>query len=215
VSSIVQSVYWFFARLGPWGLLGLGVLDSSILFMPMGNDLLIVALVARKPEWLPLYVAMAAAGSMLGCLLTDAISRKGGEAGLENRVPKRRLEYVKARVQKHAGKAIAIATVMPPPFPFTPVIAAAAAMQYSRRRILAIVGGGRVVRFTVEELLAMQFGSRILDIAEHPVVQGLVIGVLVVSVTGSAISVIGWIRRSRHAGHGAPNRSIGEPAHET
>jgi membrane protein YqaA with SNARE-associated domain len=213
VSSIVRSVYWFFAALGPFGLLGLGILDSSILFMPMGNDLLIVALTARKPGWLPLYVFMAAAGSTLGSLLTDIISRKGGEAGLERRVPRRRLEYVKAKVRKHAGKAIALATIMPPPFPFTPVIAAAAALQYPRKWLIAVVAAGRVVRFTAVGLLAIWFGKRILRMAEEPVVQTIVLAILAISIIGSAASIASWVRRSRLAGRRGTGPVLSEPAH--
>lgn len=212
MTHLVQSIYWFFARLGPFGLLGLGVLDSSILFMPMGNDLLIVALVARKPEWLPIYVAMAAAGSTLGSLITDVVSRKGGEAGLESRVPKRRLEYLKAKVQKHAGPVIVLAALMPPPFPFTPVIAVAAALQYSRKRLLMLVAAGRVVRFTGAGLLAMKFGSRILKMAEDPMVQTLVIGIVVLSIGGSVISILKWVRRSRREDVSPAGRPVRDAA---
>jgi membrane protein YqaA with SNARE-associated domain len=197
MKSLVQGVYAFFAHLGAFGLLGLGALDSSVLFMPMGNDLLLVALTARKPALMPFYVLMATAGSLLGCLLTDIVSRKGGEAGLEGRVPRRRLEYIKRKVHQHAAKALALAAIMPPPFPFTPVVAAAAATQYPRKKLLGVLAVARVVRFTAEGLLAIFFGSRILRMADHPMVQGVVLTVLAVSLAGSVISIAGWIRRSR------------------
>jgi membrane protein YqaA with SNARE-associated domain len=208
MKAVVQGLYRFFAQMGGFGLLGLGALDSSILFMPMGNDLLLVALVAREPGRWPVYVLLATAGSVLGCLLTDAISRKGGQAGLERRLPKRRLEYLKRKVDDHAAKALALAAVMPPPFPFTPVVVTAAALQYPRKKLLGVLSAGRAVRFTGEALLAVFFGRSILRMAEHPIVQTVVLAVLAISIVGSTISIASWVRRSRkYAATGQPQAS--------
>jgi len=49
--------------LGGFGLLILGVLDSSFLFMPLGNDLLMVAMTASRHVMLPYYAGMATAGT--------------------------------------------------------------------------------------------------------------------------------------------------------
>lgn len=200
MKDFIYALFAFFARLGGPGLVGLGILDSSILFMPLGNDLLIVALTARKPHLLPYYAAMATLGSLLGVAITDAISRKGGEAGLENRVPKRRLEFVKRRVKKSAGWALALASIMPPPFPFTPFVIASAALQYPRKRLLGIVGVSRFARFCAVGLLAVFYGKRIVRMAETPAVQYFILGIVVISIAGSAISVIRWIMRSKKAG---------------
>ena len=59
------------------------MLDSSFLFLPLGNDLLLVALTARNHGSMPFYVVMATVGSVLGCLLMDIVSRKGGEEIIE------------------------------------------------------------------------------------------------------------------------------------
>jgi membrane protein YqaA with SNARE-associated domain len=195
MTSIVQSLYWFFARMGSFGLFGLAALDSFIFFIPTWIDILLVALVASKPASLPVYVAMATAGSVSGSLLTDLVSRKGGEAGLAKRIPARRLKSVKEKVTKHAGKAVMVATLMPPPFPWKVVIAAAAALQYPRKRLLLVVALGRAVRFSVMAWLASRFGSRIVEVAEHPAVQGLVIAIIAISVLAGILSVAGWMRR--------------------
>ena len=81
----------------------LGVLDSSFLFMPLGNDLLMVAMTASRHVMLPYYAGMATAGSVLGCLITDILGRKGGEAGLEKKLPRKRMEYIKRKVTQRAG----------------------------------------------------------------------------------------------------------------
>jgi membrane protein YqaA with SNARE-associated domain len=186
-------------KFGGPGLLALGILDSSFLFVPVGNDLLMVAMVARHPNagTVLYYAAMATAGSVIGTLLIDVTIRPLGAKGLEKYLPRRRINRMKKKVEQNAAQAVAIACVAPPPFPFTAVIMAAAAFQYSIRKMLVTVGAARMVRFTALGLLAWRFGDRILRWAEYPVVQGLLIGLIAVSIVGSAISVYGWVRRSR------------------
>ena len=50
MSHVLRSLALFFFSLGGLGLLLLGILDSSFLFMPLGNDLLVVALTAAHRE---------------------------------------------------------------------------------------------------------------------------------------------------------------------
>jgi membrane protein YqaA with SNARE-associated domain len=192
----------FFWNMGGPGLLVLGILDSSFIFAPLGNDLLVVAMSARSHSLAKMlyYAAMSTVGSMLGCLLVDVIMRKAGEKGLEKHLSPKRLAYVRKKVEKKAGWTLAVASIAPPPFPFTPFVMATAALQYSRRKMLAIVGAARMVRFTVLGLLALRFGRSILKWAEGDVVQGVLIGLVVLFTVGSVISVYGWIKRSRSAG---------------
>src|SRR3979411_2961260 len=101
MNAIVDHLFAVFIRLGGFGLLILGFLDSSfLLFLPLGNDLLLVALTARDHRMLPVFAVLATAGSLLGCLLTDWVSRKGGEKGIEKFLSGRRLSYVKRKVKK-------------------------------------------------------------------------------------------------------------------
>ena len=188
-------------KFGGPGLLVLGILDSSFLFAPLGNDLLVVALTARAHSVgrMLYYAGMSTIGSVLGCLLVDVTLRNAGEHGLEKHLPRRRLAYVKRRVSGSAAWALVLASVAPPPFPFTPFIMAAAALQYPRERMLAVVGAARMVRFTTLGVLALLFGRRILRWAENPVLQDCLIGLIVLCTVGSVISVYGWIKRSRAA----------------
>lgn len=212
-TGALLTVFW---KMGAPGLLVLGILDSSFLFAPLGNDLLMVALTARNRS-IPLmfyYAAVSTAGSVLGCLLVDVVFRKAGEKGLERHLSKRRFEYVKRRVTANAAWALAIASIAPPPFPFTPFVMAAAALQYPRKRLLIVTGASRLVRFTVLGTLACLYGRRILKWAETDVVQWFLIGLVAVCTIGSIVSVAGWVRRSRRAGGGRDPgpRSAPEPA---
>ena len=197
--SLAKLVFVLVLRFGGPGLLVLGILDSSYLFAPWGNDLLVVAMTAQKPHvWTMLYyAAMSTIGSVLGCLLIDLTLRPLGAKGLEKHLSARRVKHVKKKMDEDAVLALTVASLAPPPFPFTPFIMAAAALQYSRVRLLVVVGVTRLVRFVILGALAMHFGKRILKWGENPVVQGIMIGIIILCVIGSVVSVVGWIRRSR------------------
>jgi len=198
LKAIAEHLFLIFAHLGGLGLLLLGVLDSSfLLFVPFGNDVLVIAMSARKHHLMLYYASMAAAGSLLGCALTDALARKGGEKGLENHMPGKRLDYVKKQVKKNAAWALAFAALMPPPFPFTGFVAAAAALQYPRRKLLATVGAGRLARFSIEGTLAIMMGRRLLRLARTRTFEDAVVLLMALSIVGSMVSVYAWVKRSR------------------
>jgi membrane protein YqaA with SNARE-associated domain len=196
VHGMVRHLLAWLLKLGIFGPLILGVADSSFLFLPFGNDLLVVILVARNHAQLAIDVLTAAVGSTLGVLLLDSVCRKGGEEGLKKMMKPRRLEYFKRRMTKQAGIAIGLACLAPPPFPFTLVIASASAFAYPRQRLLGLVFIARAVRFTIVGLLAIRFGSDILRIANTPETTWVMLGFIVLCAIGSAFQVMKWVRRS-------------------
>jgi membrane protein YqaA with SNARE-associated domain len=197
VSHLLRSLAILFYSLGGVGLLALGFLDSSFLFLPLGNDLLVVALTAAHPQRVFYYVAMAAAGSVAGVAFTQWVSARGGQKGIEAMLKGKRAAYVEEKVRRHGGIAIATAALMPPPFPFTLFIVAAAALQYPKRKLLAIIAGSRGMRFAVDGTLALIYGRRIIRMAESARVQDFVIALVAMSVICSAVSLWTWIRKSR------------------
>jgi membrane protein YqaA with SNARE-associated domain len=197
VHAILRHFLVWLLRLGIFGPLILGIADSSFLFLPFGNDLLLVVLTVRDHAHLPFYIAMAAIGSTLGVLLLDAVCRKGGEEGLKRMMKAARLEYFKRRMKNSAGIAIITACIAPPPFPFTLVIASASAFGYPRARLLGCVLLARSIRFTIVGLLAIRFGREILRIAKAPVTQWIMLGFIALCVVGSVLQVMQWVRRSR------------------
>jgi membrane protein YqaA with SNARE-associated domain len=193
VHDVVRSLAAFFFSLGGLGLLLLGALDSSFLmFIPLGNDLLLVALTAAHPNRALFYVVMATAGSMLGVAFTHWASAKGGEGMSKSK----RVAYVEREVKEHGAIALTTAALMPPPFPFTLFIVVAAALQYPRKKLLLIVAGGRAARFGVEAWLALTYGRRIIDMAQSPYVQGFIIALVVISIAGSGWSIYRWVKKS-------------------
>ena len=117
------------------------------------------------------YALMATLGSAIGCTLTDAVSRKLGEAGIEKMTNQARLKAVQKRIEKHAWWALGMAALLPPPFPFTVFLIAAAGLQMSRWKTLAPVVIGRLVRFFALALLAVAYGRQILRMSRRPEVE--------------------------------------------
>lgn len=171
----------------------LGILDSSFLVLPLGNDLLLIALLTSirpAPIWL-LYIVMSALGSTLGALIDDLVTRKAGEKGLEKFVGARQIKKLKKKIEQQAGRVVFITTLLPPPFPFTAVIMTAAALQYSRKKILLLVFAGRLVRFTFVAMLALYFGKRLLVLARHsPVFEYIVYAMIGIAVVGTIATII-------------------------
>jgi membrane protein YqaA with SNARE-associated domain len=181
-------------RAGGLGLLTLGIFDSSPLVVPLGNDLLVLALSARYHERMPYYAAMATAGSLIGCLFTDWISRKS-EAGLKKFASGKQLERIRKLVKKRAGATLLLASILPPPFPFTPFVAAAAAFRYPRGKLFSFVGAGRLIRFTIEGALAIYYGGWIIRQAKSPWLEHVMIALIVISIVGSAFSIYRWNKK--------------------
>jgi membrane protein YqaA with SNARE-associated domain len=197
LSSLTATLSVFLRHWGGPGQFVLGVLDSSFLIMPLGNDLLMVVLTVRDHNLMFYYAGMATAGSVTGVLLMDLVVRKGGEKELQKYIPARRLEYIKKRVTDRAWPALTIASIAPPPFPFTPFVIAASALQYPRRKLLGVIGIWRMVRFSLEGMLAVYFGNSILSWAKQPVVWYAVIVLVIISVGASTLSVYRWIKLSK------------------
>jgi membrane protein DedA with SNARE-associated domain len=198
MKGIFHAVALWVFHLGGLGLFIAGIIDSSPLTAPLANDFLVIALTASHPHRMPYYALMAAVGSVVGCFTVDVISRKG-EAGIKQSFPSGRWKFIEKQFQKHAGWTTALACLMPPPFPFTPFVAAAAGTGYPRKKLLTLVGIVRFVRFAGEGVLAIFYGGSILSIAQSPTVQYTIIALIVIAVAGSAISIYAWIRKSRTA----------------
>jgi membrane protein YqaA with SNARE-associated domain len=187
----------FIFSIGYFGPLLMGVLDSSFLVLPFGNDILVVGLVAHNHHGIPLYVLSAACGSTIGALLLALVSRKIGEEGISRLAGQKRYEKLKNRIGSHAGPAIALGGLAPPPFPFTMVIAAAAALDYSLWKLLAINFLTRACRFALLSWLALKFGQQVMAIAKSKPFEWGMAAFIFLCIVGSAYSLWRWFRHSR------------------
>lgn len=192
---IIRIIARAFFRAGGLGLLTLGALDSSPLVVPIGNDLLLLALSARHHERMLYYAAMATMGSLIGCLVTDWISRKG-ERHIKKLVTGKTLDLIQSQVKKRAGWTLVAASLLPPPFPFTAFVAAAAALRYPRKKLFGFLSFARFARFAIEGALAIHYGRWIVRQAQSPLLEYGMLALIAVSIAASAFSVYHWMSRA-------------------
>jgi membrane protein YqaA with SNARE-associated domain len=190
-----QSAIEFFGRLGAFGFFLLEALNSSFLYLPLANELLMLSFVRTErggAVW-ALYVTMAALGSAAGVMLVDPLMRRAGEAGLARFVKPSRVERLKSRLQRNTGRVVFFVSMLPPPFPFRPVMLTASALQSPRRKMLIGIFCGRLVRFTAEALLALYFGRKLLKYLQSDAFEYVLYAFTAVGVAGSTLMLWKWL----------------------
>lgn len=197
LAKFIRPAYIFLLHLGYCGPVLMGVLDSSFLFLPFGNDLLVVTLVARNHKGAPWYTLAAALGSTIGVFVLALVARRLGEEGIKKMAGPKRFNKLSRMIDKHGGKAIVLACIAPPPFPFTMVIAAAAALDFSWFRICAINFFTRGVRFAILGLLAVKYGRHILELANSNAFRVSMFVFIALCIAGSAFSIYQWLKNVR------------------
>jgi membrane protein YqaA with SNARE-associated domain len=193
------SLFRFFRRMGVFGVFLFSALDSSFLVLPFGNDLLLIALTSSDRHgfaWIG-YVIAAALGSVVGVLLTDLPMRATGEKGLQRFVSSATVEKLKKKIETKAAITIFLTSLLPPPFPFTPVMMTTSALQYPRTKLLLFVFVARLVRYTVEAILALYFGRKLIRYINSDTFSYFVYGLMAVALILSVLSVIKWLSK-RH-----------------
>jgi len=198
IFTTTRGLLRLFMRMGLLGLFLLSVLDSSFLVFPFGNDLLLIALVSSNREsliWVP-YVIVTALGSVIGVFVVDVIMRKAGESGLERFVSQKRIDKLKAKLENKAGVTVFVATLIPPPFPLTPVVMTASALQSPRGQLLIAVFLGRLLRFGVDAVLALYFGRQVIAFMNSNVVTYIVYALIGIAVILSTLSLLKWLKRN-------------------
>ena len=197
--GLFLSVLGYF--LTPFGIVLMGVFDASmVFFLPLGIDFVVIIMTARKPDLFWLYALLATLGSVIGATGTFWIGKKAGEKGLTRFVKKRRLDGVKKRVDRGAF-VIAGLALIPPPFPFTPVVLASGALGMNPWSFLSALAAARALRFGVEAALASHYGSQILRWMKTPTFKTIIGVFIALAVIGTIVSAIALVRGSRKRQH--------------
>jgi len=182
-----------------WGAFLLGALDASVVFfMPLGIDALVIYLAARDERLFWIYPLLATAGSLAGAALTYWIGYKAGETGLPRLVSIGRLERLRTRVRTGGALALAVPALLPPPFPLTPFVLTCGALQANPRIFFPAFGLMRLVRFSTGAALARVYGRGIVRVMESEPFQIVIIGFILVAVTGTVVSAV-LLWRGAHA----------------
>lgn len=193
VAPLIAGKVWTTLRhLGPIGEVLLGVADASVIPTPGSLDILIILLVAGEPQHWWVYVLAATLGSTLGAYITFRIGEKTGKEGLEKRIPEKKLKKVYRWSEKYGVGAVAVPALLPPPFPLSPFLLAAGAMQVPKEKFLSAYAAGRVVRYGIVAWLGRMYGNSLIHGLQHyskPIIWAL-IGLAALGGIAAAIYVI-------------------------
>lgn len=143
--------------LGGVGLLLSAFIDSSFLPLPLVTDLLLMELSSRHPLRMPYYAAMAAIGSLVGCIWIYWLARKGGQAYYrksQGHPPGR----IRTLIQEHPMASVFLPAIAPFPVPFKPFVIAQGVFQVPFVTFVIGTLFGRGALFFVEGFLGARYG---------------------------------------------------------
>jgi membrane protein YqaA with SNARE-associated domain len=157
---------WLKATLPALG--GVGVflsafLDSSFVPLPLVTDLIVVELSSRRPARMPYYAAMAALGSLGGCIWIYALARKAGEAYYrkkEGHAPGR----IRKWVEEYPFTSVLLPAVAPFPVPFKPFVIAQGVFGVPVVPFVVGTFVGRGALFFAEGFLGVRYGAAARDL---------------------------------------------------
>ena len=144
--------------LGGAGLLFSAFIDSSFVPLPLVTDLLLMELSSRHPLRMPYYAAMAAIGSLAGCIWIYWLARKGGQAysrKSQGHPPGR----IRTLIQDYPMASVFLPAVAPFPVPFKPFVVAQGVFQVPFATFVIGTLLGRGSLFFVEAFLGARYGA--------------------------------------------------------
>lgn len=211
-STLMSAIQSWASGLGGFGLFVIAALDSSFLSFPQVNDLLILFLSTRYPEWMPYYAAATTAGSIVGCFALYLVARKGGDAFLRRRFKAERVDRGLALYQRHGLLAVVVPALMPPPTPFKLFVLLAGAARVSPWKFGLAIAIGRGIRYFGQGLLAVLYGDQAVTLVrENGPLVGLALAGLVLA-TAVTYYLIRTARRSAAAPSDRTDDSRSTPA---
>ncbi len=183
IKSWLTSLANWLMTFGALGLFGIALLDSALLPMPSGPDLILITLSTLNPARMPLYVLAATTGSTIGCTLLYLMARRVGISVL-NRVSQARRDKIENLLGRYDMLAVMIPAILPPPFPFKPFVLSAGVFKLKLSRFILAIFIGRAIRFFIEGWLAIEFGDEAVQIIKQHGVKVLI---------GVALIGLGWL----------------------
>ena len=202
-AGIVRSLSRWIIGLfvSPIGVVILAALDSTMFFsLPFGFDAVVIILAARMRGLAWIVPLLATAGSVAGAALTFWMGVKIGEKGLDRYVAKPRLDKVRRTINKKGAVALAVLDLIPPPFPFTPFVLAAGALEVRTTTFFITLIVCRIFRFGVETALALVYGKHILSWLDSEIFHDIVAVCIALAAVLTIVSIVRLVRSTRPSG---------------
>ena len=185
----------------PIGVIVLAALDSTLFFsLPFGIDAAVIILAARLHGYAWIVPLLATGGSLAGAAITFWMGGKIGENGLERYVAPQRLKRVRARIARSGAIALAVLDLIPPPFPFTPFVLAAGALDVKTSTFFITLTVCRLLRFALEATLALIYGRRIVSWLDSDLFHDVVLGCVVIAGVLTVVSIVRLVKKTRPDG---------------
>jgi len=183
-----QKIAAFAGGLGAPGLFLISFLDSSFLTFPVINDLLLIELSIQHPARMPLYAAMAALGSLLGCVVLFLLARKGEEAFFHKKAGEH-AHAIRHWVERNGFGGVLVAALLPPPTPFKFFVLAAGVFEVPLASFAAAIALARAIRYFGIGYLAVRYGADAMPyLAAHKLqVSAFVVALVTVSYSFSRL----------------------------
>ena len=182
----------------PLGVVVLAALDSTVFFsLPFGIDAAVILLAAQLHGLWWTVPLLATIGSVGGAWLTFWMGHKIGEKGLERFVSPKRLKRIQHKIRTSGTVALAALDLIPPPFPFTPFILAAGALEVRRQTFFVTLTICRILRFGLEAALAAVYGRRIVGWLNSDLFHDIVSGCIVLAIALTTLSIVRLVRSTR------------------
>ena len=219
LAAIPDSVWTWIQGLGGLGLILLGLADNTpfVSAPPGSEDVFLILLSAHHPHWWFYYAFMATVGEVLGGYLGYRLAAKGGQETFEKKVGKARAEKIYKHFEKRGYLTVFTGSVLPPPFPFSPVVMAAGVMQYPAKKFLSALFAGRAARFLTVAFLGRVYGHQMIAFftRHYRSLLYVLISVAVAAAIGALVYFV-WYRPKQRQRSGAhPAGPKGKPASNT
>jgi membrane protein YqaA with SNARE-associated domain len=196
VRSLTRWIIGLFVS--PAGVVALAALDSTMFFsLPFGIDAAVIILAARLRGLAWTVPFLATGGSVAGAALTFWMGVKIGEKGLDRYVSRGRLEKVRRTVNTKGAVALAVLDLIPPPFPFTPFVLAAGALEVRTTTFFLTLIVCRLFRFGLEAALAVAYGRKILSWLDSDIFHDFVAGCAALALALTIVSIVRLVKSSR------------------
>jgi membrane protein YqaA with SNARE-associated domain len=202
-----KATHLVFSLGGP-GLVLVGIIDSSAIPTFGSLDALTIIFAAAHRDWWWYYGLMAAVGSVAGAYLSYVLGRKAGKEGLEKKFDKKTLEKVYDYYGRGGFWAVFVPSILPPPFPTSPFLVSAGALNYSLRNFMIAVSSARVLRYIAVAGVGALYGRAVLHFAKSHH-EALFIVATVLGISGGV--AIGFYMWKQHQKRKTTGKRVPQP----
>jgi membrane protein YqaA with SNARE-associated domain len=194
-ASLRHSLSMLIRHFGALAFFPLGLLDMSLVPLPGGFDILLIAITAAHPDLWWYYALMAAAGSVFGAWPSYHLGQRGGEDFILKRLGRARTRKLLKAYRRWGFWFLFAGAIAPPPMPASAVVLTAGAMRYPQRKFLLSWSLTRLLRFGLIAWITMRFGRNIFHWLRTEYASLLWVLVAFAAAAAIAAALLRWLRK--------------------